>query len=258
MTRATAEFIARIAKSESKRFSCPTGEYRVWQSIRGAEIWLHYPAPAGELKPANDQQPFDPINDLKGLSAFHRGAGAIEMQLVQSVHTSRTNRLDGMCHANLRAKSGKGRTVPFKFEHIGFALDPVMAPVLARVQITGLAHKARAFASEADYLAAASSKRLIGRGALMQIEPSEVPDVDLIYQTKPGALWLITGIIRRSIRMTNPETGTPYVWILLETDRGDFDIVANPDVIAGDTSSGHTLLAVVSMTGRILERLGSG
>ncbi|MFM9939268.1 MAG: hypothetical protein ACKVP7_07220 [Hyphomicrobiaceae bacterium] len=256
MTPVTAEIVARVTEHESRRINCLLGQYRVWQSIQGAEIWFQYPAPLDDLKTARDPRLFHHINDLKGISVFHRGAGSIRMHLVQSVHVSRTNRLDGMCHAHLPAKSGKGRTVPFKFEHIGFALDPVMAPTLARVQITGLAHKARAFASEAEYLASASSKRLIGRGALMQVEPNEVPDVDLIYQTKPGALWLVTGIIRRSIRMTNPETGAPYVWILLETDRGDFDIVVNPEKVSGDTSTGHTLLAVVSMAGRILERLG--
>lgn len=253
MTHANAKFVRKVATSDCKSIACQLGQYKIWQTNRGAEVWLHYPA-NNNLPLAHGRRPFHPIDDLKGLSVFHRGASEIVMQLTRSVHVSRSNNLDGVCHGELRAKTGKGLPVPFAFEHIGFGIDPVEEPCLAKVQIAGLAHKIWAFGSEADYLAAAPSRRLIGRGALMPVEPEEVKDVDLVYRTKEGALWYVTGLIRRSIRMTNPETGAPYVWMLVETDRGDFDILANPEKISGDISVGHTMVGVVSMAGRILER----
>ncbi len=256
LTRATAEFIARIAKDDSKRIRCRTGEYRVWQLPRGAEIWLHYPWPVGCLRPANDQHPFDPISDLKGLSAFHSGASSIEMLLERSVVASASNRLDGVCCASLPAIQGRGRAVPFTFEQIGFAIDPVEQPVRARVQISGLAHKVWAYESEKAYLAASPSRRLVGRGAMLPVEPDEIKDVRLLYRGHPETLWLVTGKVRRATRMVSAEVGTAYAWMLLETDRGDIDIIANPDVLFGNVAMGHTVVAVVSMTGRILERLG--
>jgi hypothetical protein len=87
------------------------------------------------------------------------------------------------------------------------------------------------------------------------MEPEEVSDARLIYRTKPGALWLVTGVILKSIQLRNPLADKPYYWLLVETDRGNIDIVVNPAVIEGDISSGHTIQTVVSMVGRILDRI---
>lgn len=256
LTRTDAEFIARIAKDESNRIACRSGEYRRWESPRGTQIWLHYPRPAGSPQPDNDQQPFDPISDLKGLSTFHCGASAVELLLSHSVAASASNRLDGVCHAHLPAMPGRGRTVPFVFEQIGFGIDPVETPVRALVQISGLAHKVWAYDSERSYLALTPKQRLVGRGAMLPVEPDEVKDVKLLYRGHPETLWLVTGQLRRAARMVNAEAGTSYHWMLLETDRGDIDVIANPDVIVGEVAAGQTVAAVVSMAGRIVERLG--
>ncbi len=46
-----------------------------------------------------------------------------------------------------------------------------------------------------------------------------------------------------------------YYWLLVNTERGEVDVVANPDQIEGDISSGHSVQAIVSMVGRIIERV---
>ena len=247
----------RAAQSASKGMVCDAGEYRVWHGTSGAEVWLHYP----RRDPAEKRgagKPFDAIGELKGLTVRQRGASDITMRLVTSVGVSADNPLDGACIASLAPLRGGGRPVPFVFEHVGFATEPVEHPIMARVQVTGLAHKITAYPSEKAYLAATPGRRLLGRGSVIAVEPDEIRDVNLIYRSPPGALWLVTGTVRRTICLKNPDSGSPYVWVLLETDRGDIDVVANPSVIVGDVSIGHTLQAVVSMSGRILQRLGPG
>jgi hypothetical protein len=64
-------------------------------------------------------------------------------------------------------------------------------------------------------------------------------------------LGLATGVVKRAIRHLNPVTAEPYYWLLLETRRGNFDVVANPDVIEGDISEGH----VAQVCGSFLARL---
>ena len=283
--RATADCIARIAATPTRRISCAAGEYRIWRSAGGAEIWLHFPlvtaaaaapskggvpvlapAPAAPRVPPrpvpppprrDERKAFDAIDDLKGMTIFHRGQSDIRVKLDRSLGIAKENPLDGVCLAYLEDRTGRGRPAPLAFEHLGFAADPAARPGLARVQITGLAQKIWAYPTETAYLASTPSKRLIGRGALTMVEPEEVADAGLIYTTKPATLWLVTGVVRRSIRLTNPLTGTSYVWLLLATDRGEIDVIANPAVIAGDISDGHTVQTVVSMTGRIIERIGT-
>lgn len=43
MDRRTAEFVRGIAASPKQRVGSADGEYRIWRSPAGAEIWLHYP-----------------------------------------------------------------------------------------------------------------------------------------------------------------------------------------------------------------------
>ncbi len=252
MDRATADAIARIARSKGRRIVCADGEYRTWLSPGGAEIWLHYPHRAGD---ASAGRPLEPIDDLKGMTVFQRGASVIRMRVHRRLSWKPENALDGVCIASLPALRRKGRAMPFVFEQLGYGVEPMPTPFEARVQVAGLAHRVWAYATETEFLRAIPSQRLVARGSIAAMEPDEVADARLIYRTKPGALWLVTGVIQKSIQLRNTLADKPYYWLLVETDRGRIDIVTNPDVIEGDISAGHTIQTVVSMVGRIIERV---
>lgn len=248
MDRGTADAIARIARTSGRRIACADGEYRTWLSPGGAEIWLHYPD-------VEEGRQIEPIDDLKGMTVFQRGASAIPMRVHRRLSWEPENALDGVCIASLPAVRRKGRALPFVFEQLGYAVEPMPTPFEALVQVAGLAHRVWAYATEAQFLKAIPSRRLVGRGSIAAMEPDEVADARLIYRTKPGALWLVTGVILKSIQLRNPLADSPYYWLLVETDRGQIDVVTNPDVIEGDISVGHSIQTVVSMVGRIVERI---
>lgn len=263
MDRRTAEFVGRAALASKRRIQCADGEYRIWRSSAGAEIWLHYPKRRAKLSGGTAKtdageaaKPFDPIDDLMGLSVTHAGASDVRMTLARSLRIAAGNPLDGVCVATLGSRRAGEKSIAFSFEHIGFGADRLSAPVEARVQLTGLAQKVWAYPTEGGYLEATPAHRLIGRGAIADVKVGDLPELAMIYRPKPGCLWLVTGVVRRSVRLVNPVTSAPYYWLQLETDRGDIDVVANPMVIDGDVSQGHSVQAVVSMAGRILERLG--
>lgn len=253
MDRATADSIAELSRTASKTVTCAAGEYRIWRSSAGAEIWLHYPRPSAA--PGSKRQ-LEPVDDLRGLSVYHRGSSSLTLR-IDGVTCLKTNPLDGVCLATIEARKGRGRPAPFTFELLGAAAEQIPRPTRAKVALTGLAHRVWAFPTEQDYLAETPPRRLLGRGALTVVKPEEVPDVKLIYRTKPGTLWLVTGTVKRSIRLVNPITGAPYVWMSLDTDRGDIDLVANPAVIEGDVSSGHTIQTLAAMVGRVIEKVAA-
>jgi hypothetical protein len=247
MDRVTADAVASIARSKGRRVSCQDGEYRTWVSPAGAEVWLHYPHASGPAE-------IDPIDDLRGITVFQRGASDVRMRIHRRI-AWRDNPLDGVCIASLPPLHREGRGFPFVFEQLGFAADTLRTPYEARVQISGLTHRLWAYATEAEYLRALPSRRLVARGAIAAVEPDDVADARLIYRTKPGALWLVTGVIVKSIQLRNPLNDRYYYWLLVNTERGEVDVVANPDQIEGDMSSGHSVQAIVSMVGRIIERV---
>ncbi len=263
MDRRTAEFVRRTAISTKRRVISNDGEYRIWRSPAGAEVWLHYPKRrptlrTGTAKPDRSEppKPFDPIDDLMGLSGAHAGASDVRMKLTRSLRIAAGNPLEGVCVAMLGSRRANEKPIAFSFEHVGFAAERLGAPIEARVQLTGLAQKIWAYRTEAAYLAATPAHRLIGRGAMVDVNVNERADLVLTYRPKPGCLWLVTGEVKRSVRLVNPVTSAPYYWLQLQTDRGDIDVVASPSVIDGDVSVGHTVQTVVSMAGRILERMG--
>ena len=115
--------------------------------------------------------------------------------------------------------------------------------------MTALAQKAWGYESEIAYLRATPGHRLIGKGAMVDVDPRDVPDVPLVYQPMPGTLWLVSGEVVRTARLRNEVTGDPYYWMQLATERGDMDLVVNPDNVEGDVSVGHTVQAVASLSG---------
>ena len=262
--RPTADFIAKAA-STRRRIVVPRGEYRIWRSPTGAEIWLHYAGttPSGSGGKSGSRAvaearmtpaPFDAIADLSGMSIVHGGTSDVPMRLVRAIATSSRNPLEGLGIGALASRRPDERPIVFTFELLGFAQERISRPTEVRAQLTGLAQRVWAYPSESAYMAATPSRRLVARGAVADVTATDLADLQLIYRPRPGALWLLTGDVLRSMRLINPVTSRPYYWVSLATDRGNFDIVANPGAIEGDISDGNVVQTVVSVTGRILAR----
>ncbi|MEZ5853998.1 MAG: hypothetical protein R3D67_04345 [Hyphomicrobiaceae bacterium] len=261
MSDATARFIIETAERPRECRVHGAGEYRIWRGRSGAEVWLHYPKrrevrpirsprrDAAKPAPAPD---FDALGGLKGLSIVHAGASAVAMRMGRALQISDNNPLEGLCVATLPSTRDGEKPIPFTFELVEFAGHRHHTDADAIVQVTGLAQKVWGFASELAYLKATPANRLIGSGAVISIDPSDVHDVELIYRPQPGTLWLLTGQVLRATRLINPITSQPYYLIALGTDRGTFDVVANPDVIEGDISVGHTMQTVACVCGRVI------
>lgn len=260
--RRTAEFIADIARTTTRRIVGRDGEYRIWRSQGGAEIWLHYPGghdvgrgPNKDRRRSQEPAADRGLDALAGISIGHTGTSDVRLRLVRKLSTSQSNPLEGVGVTNLPSTRGNERPLTFTFELLGFAAEAVPGPMPLRMQLIALAQRIWSYPTERAYLAGTPSHRLMGKGAVADVRPSDVPEAELIYRTTPGALWLISGDVVKSMRLINPVTSAPYIWLSLSTDRGLFDVLANPDSIEGDISVGHVAQALVAVTGRILQRL---
>ena len=131
------------------------------------------------------------------------------------------------------------------------ALKP--PPFTTTAQIVCFAHAVWAHPNAAAYTANTPVNRRIAVGAFSPITEADVPEVQLNYRNSPVTLGLATGAVRRSIRHVNPVTGQPYYWLLLETRRGTFDVVANSASVTGDISEGN----IAQVCGSFLARLAT-
>jgi hypothetical protein len=250
-TRENAEIIGRLAVSQSRRVACRDGDYRVWRTGAGAELWFHYPAPRderGQRFPANSSD----IGALEGITPFHRGQSSVKVRIGRILMLDRKNPLEGACLAWLPASSKKGREQAFVMELVPFALQPLEEPPFtAEAQLVCFAHALWAYQSVAAYTSNTPQNRRIRPGSLCPVTEKDVPEVRLIYRYSPVTLALVTGVVQKSVRLLNPVTNAPYYWLSVETRRGTFDVIANPSHIEGDISEGNVAQVCGSFVGRL-------
>jgi hypothetical protein len=245
--------IEGLAQSKTKLVGAARGNYRVWRSQQGAELWFHYPrraaAPArsgaGSTAATAGERPV-------AVTPFHRGLSKCPIKIGRYLSADRVNPLEGSCMAWLPAQAGGGPEQVVVVELAPYGLHVLRSPpYTTTAQIVCFAHAVWAFPDVASYSRQTPGNRRIHAGSIAPVTQADVPEVKLSYQQSPITLGLATGIVRRAIRHTNPETRAPYYWLLLETKRGAIDVLANPDAVEGDISEGH----VAQVCGSLLARL---
>lgn len=254
---ATADLLASVAEHKSREVTTRKGRYRVWRSLQGAELWFHDPMPAPP-KPTLLRRALTPSSDeivrprVTAVTPFHRGLSRCEIKIGRFLTLDRSNPLEGSCLAWLPSPATGGREQVIVLELAPFALHDIRTPPYrTTAQIVCAAHAVWAWPDAAAYNARTPSNRRAQVGTFSPVTEADVPEVRLTYRTSPVTLGLTSGTIRRSIRHLNPITGAPYYWLLLETRRGTFDVIASPEVVSGDISEGH----VAQVCGSFLARL---
>lgn len=245
--------IEKLAENKSKLVGGAKGNYRLWRSQQGAELWFHYPARKGATRTSRAEQPELPLPERPvAVTPFHRGLSNCQVRIGRYLAIDRINPLEGSCMAWLPAPAGGGREQVMVLELAPYGLHALRTPAYeTTAQIVCFAHAVWAYPDGAAYSRETPSNRRIRVGSINPITEADVPEVKLSYRQSPITLGLATGIVRRAIRHINPATREPYYWMLLETKRGTIDVVANPTQVSGDISEGN----VAQVCGSFLARL---
>ena len=252
----TADMLSQVemlAANRSKLVGASKGNYRLWRSQQGAELWFHYPARLAATRSTPADQPELPLPDRPiAVTPFHRGLSNCPIKIGRYLSLDRVNPLEGSCMAWLPPPSGGGREQVMVLELAPFGLHPLRAPpFVTTAQIVCFAHAAWAYPDAATYSRETPGNRRIQEGSINPVTEADVPEVKLSYRQSPITLGLATGIVRRAIRHINPATREPYYWMLLETKRGKIDVIVNPAQVAGNISEG----SVTQVCGSFLARL---
>ncbi len=245
--------IEGLAETRSKLVGASRGNYRVWRSQQGAELWFHYPQrPLQQRHLAKDKpaqpEPARPV----AVTPFHRGLSSCPIKIGRYLAVDRVNPLEGSCMAWLPPPPGGGHEQVIVLELAPYGLQPLRTPPhTTTAQIVCFAHAVWAFKDATAYSRETPSNRRIQAGSVSPVTESDVPEIKLSYRQSPITLALATGTVRRAIRHINPETREPYYWMLLETKRGSFDVIANPAEVQGDISEGNTAQVCGSFLARL-------
>lgn len=241
------ETMSRLAANAVQRLSSPDGEYAIWRSASGAEIWFHMAPENGNGAP----------REILGLTPFFEGASDVRLKVTKAVRRPNDNALEGAFYGWVGPddETGEG-TYPIVFDAVDFAAHvPRGLPAVWRSRLVGFARELAAYPSQEAFQAAQqanapiAAQAFIPMGLFANAVEGAAPEAAEI----PSSSALFTGQVKDYRVFTNEETGRPFHWMLIDTLDATFDLLADPDVIRGEIVIGGTVDTACWFFGRILD-----
>lgn len=232
------------ASEAALRVPCAGGNYGVWRSRTGAEVWFH-------LGSADDGS-----TEIFGLTPFFDGQSDVRLKITGPVVRDGDNPFEGSFSGWVSPDDAEEGSYPVVFDAVDFAAHGAdVWPDVRRVRLSGFARELQAFESDDAYYAVrgapdADNPKLAAHAfiplGLFAAAQADAPAV-------PSSEALLTGKVIEHRTFTNEATGKDFHWLLVESLEATFDILADPAVVSGTLSEGATIEAAVWMFGRLLD-----
>lgn len=249
--------MVRLANDARERLATDAGEYAVWRSRTGAEIWFHLGAPnaaTGE-------------RDIIGLTPFFEGESDVALAVTAAMQRPEDNPLEGLLHAWVGPDDTGIGSYPIVFEAVDYAAHEGRAlPAEWRCRIACFCRDISIFDSveamaaadtgEQGQPLAAQSLIPIGLFADNEADDPAPPDDDNDDGSEdtgqPQPTVLMRGIVRAHRRLQNEITGGVFHWMLVETLDATLDVLADEELIEREVMEGSAIEAYAYVFGRAL------
>jgi hypothetical protein len=190
-----------------------------------------------------------------GMNPHFAGPARLRVKLTSYIPSTTPSPLDGSFHgwtnppANTESADQAEGDYPFVFDapdallHKGAPL-----PGVVEVQVAAFAHEMQVFGSEQAYLSS------LPEDGLRMASESFIPSGLFGQEGEPRALGMFTGRVLEAAWKTNPLQGRSYWWALVQTLGGQFDVVADPELIANPLEKGNIVQGSFWLSGLIQSR----
>jgi hypothetical protein len=235
-----------LAEQSRVRLACPEGEYAIWRSRTGAEIWFQLSRGDGNDGPAT----------IIGLAPFYDGASSVPVRMTDVLTRPDDTPLEGLVQGWVAPdETGEG-AYPLAFDLVDFGAHKArVLPATWTCRITGFCrtltwHRDASTLPEIAAGQAMAPQALIPIGLFNDIG-GEAGEGAAAHQPEPMA-WL-SGIVRSHRRFENEVTGRPFHWLSVETLAATVDLVADPDIVTGEIAEGAIVEAMAWMFARVVD-----
>jgi len=242
------ETMTSLANAARDRLKCDAGEYAIWRSRTGAEVWFQLDETTG----ADGDTP-----TIIGLTPFFEGTTSVVLKVTDALNRPDDTALEGLFRAEVigvdpdRADAEAAETVyPLVFDAIDFAAHADRPlPALWRCRLTGFCRELDAFATAED---------LMRLGEVAIAEKAVIPiglfgGDDEMEDAGPQPFVLLTGRVLSHRRLTNEVTGAEFHALSVATLEATIDLVADPEIVNGEIAEGAIVQATAWVFGRILD-----
>lgn len=239
----------KCAGEAQGRLACANGEYGIWHSPSGAQVWFHLgPASNGEV-------------EIYGLSPFFEGKSEVSILVSRPVHRTGENPFEGAFQGWVNPDGNGGGAYPIVFDAVDFSTRKSEAfPAVHQVRLAAFARDLTAFADEAAFFAAqeqaggvkVATEAFIPMG--MFLAAQEANSEPQAATAEPASTALFTGTVGDHCQLRNEASGREFHWLMVKTlDGVQFDVIADPAIVKGDIAPGAIVEVSALLFGRFLD-----
>lgn len=246
------QLVTGLAEAAREGLSTPVGDYAVWRSRSGAEVWLH-------IAPADCDGP-DAVREIQGLTPFFDGTSDVSLSVTERINRPDDNAFEGAYQAWVGdggAPGTEGGNYPLVFDAVDFAaFGNQNLPATCRARICGFCRELKAYPDEDAFNAAQTdgpgfaTQSFFPVGLFAEAESPKAPN---LVPSAPSSNVLINGVIKGHRELVNEFSGQPFHWLEIESLSATYDIVAAPRIIEGEIRQGGIVQAACWLFGRILK-----
>ncbi|MDX2257789.1 MAG: hypothetical protein NW205_02625 [Hyphomicrobiaceae bacterium] len=237
--------VNRLAVEARERLATAAGDYAIWRSRSGAEVWFHVTPGTAQTEPGGDRE-------IVGLTPFYEGKGEARLLVSHAVHRADDNPFEGAFYAWVGPDDDGAGAYPIVFDAVDFAAHLEREwPAERRVRLTGFAREVKAYASEDDFIAAQSEGPGFAPQSFFPVGLFAAADGN--EAASPSSHALLAGRVAETAEYVNEATGQRYLWLLVDGLEAQFDVVAAPDVVSGSIVPGGTVQVHCWMFGRLID-----
>lgn len=239
--------MVRLAAEARERLATAEGEYAIWRSRSGAEIWF-------QIAKRGDGEE----SDIIGLTPFFEGKSQVPVKVTEVVCREGDTPLEGAFLAWVGPDADSDGAFPIVFDAVDFAAwHDFELPALAQVRLSGFAREVKVFPSAETYLARQAEQGGPGLSAQsffpMGLLSQAMEETDDDGSGPPSSTALLTGRVIDHQLHVNEVTGHSFHWLLVETLEATVDILADPEIVAGDVTKGGTVEVACLLFGRLVQ-----
>jgi hypothetical protein len=253
------DLMQRLVVAANERLACDPGDYAVWRSCTGAEVWFHV---TGER--TSDGQLLD--HEIIGFTPFFEGLSDVDIEINGSFQRPGDNPFEGAFRAWVAPDPTNGIGVhPVIFDCVDFAAHRHRElPIRCTAKLTAFARELTAYADENDYYSRQTTDLNRGARAFSPLglfrktatDATATPAASPAPASEPhtpSSDAVLTGTVVEHRLMTDPDGGAPFHWLLVESLGATLDVVADPAVVTGAITEGGTVDISCVIFGRLVD-----
>lgn len=232
------DLVEQLVDDAQHRVAAEGGDYRIWRSATGAEVWLYVEGSRradGGLDAAR----------IIGLQAFFDPQTRRQIRLDRLLRRPGEPRFVGTAIGRL-AGDGAGSATPLVFDAVDFdAPRDCHVGSTCSVQLVAFGRSLMAFADEAAFRKAGSETAGLSPSSLVATGLKAAP-------IAPSSHALVTGQVVRHARHHNELSDLPFDHITVACPDGPIDIVIDSTLVPAAARPGAIVSAMCWMVGRFL------